>query len=1068
MNIKYLKNVRPLLLPLAVMLLTTAVYASGEPQKRSKQITDTASVPREIEDPECLGINKEPAHATLMPYSSLKEALKANRRASSFSRNLNGNWKFNWVSTPQQRPAGFYKPAYNVSAWKTIQVPSNWELQGYGTPVYSNYTYIFKRDFPRVMSTPPTEYTSYKERNPVGSYRRDFDIPLNWNGRRIFITFDGVDAGFFIWVNGQKVGYSVNSHNAAEFDITRFVKPGRNMIAAEVYRFTSGSYFEDQDMWRLSGIFRNVTLWSSPQQHIRDFFVKTNFDKAYRNAVLLVNAKVKNYSSLPVKANKLSVALYRGNLPVAGAVADKNIPALQPGEEVLVSVSIPVSSPQKWTAETPALYTTVVTIKDQHRVKEMISARTGFREIAVKGRQFLVNGVPIKLKGVNRHENWPEVGHAVTEAQMLKDIFLIKRANCNHVRTCHYSDDPRWYELCDQYGIFLVAEANLETHGANDFFNEEPRARAAIIDRNVANVESFKNHPSVIIWSIGNECTSGGSNFRAALQRVVAIDRSRPTHYEGFGIGSGNPADLDSRMYTNTVDLEKNALDQQLTKPFYLCEYAHAMFNSMGSVDVYNDLFDKYPALLGGAIWEWQDQGIWNRRDPKHPFLAYGGEFGDFPNDKYFIHKGVVASDRTQKPHFPELKHAYQWVNLQPKDLSNGWITVANKYQFISLSALSATWKLMEDDKVISSGVINTAGIGPGIRKDIKLSYRLPAAKPGASYFLNISFVLASTQPWAPKGYEVASQQFVLPVTEFPLPGTLKSKKVTLSAKEGLITVKGEGFEVEFDKNKGTFSKLVSNGNSLLTNKGGPMLHLWRAPHRNDDIWADEGWERNGLKALNWTASNVTARQVAEDKVEIKADLTGTGKNNFSAKHQVTYIVSGDGDILADNNITFSDPGIVLARVGVRLFLDKKLDRFSFFGRGPMENYSDRKSGFMIGKYTGSVTNQLTPYEKPMEGGNHEDVKWASLASAQGAFLGIRRGDALFQVSAVPYSDEEMEPAANRKDLPDSKATVLCISHRTLGVGSNSCGPTPLEPFVVYSKPAHFSYYIQLLKKDQK
>jgi beta-galactosidase len=1063
----YLKKLR-LYLPLAVMLLTTAAYASLEPQIRSKQMADTVGVPREIEDPECLGINKEPAHASLMPYLSLREALKASRGASSFSRTLNGDWKFNWVSTPQQRPAGFYKPAYNVAAWKTIQVPSNWEMQGYGTPVYSNYTYIFKRDFPRVMSTPPIEYTSYKERNPVGSYRRDFDVPLNWKGRRIFITFDGVDAGFFLWVNGQKVGYSVNSRNAAEFDITRFVKPGRNMIAAEVYRFTSGSYFEDQDMWRLSGIFRNVTLWSSPQQHIRDFFVKTSFDKAYRNAVLLVNAKVKNYSSLPVKANKLSVALYRGDLAVAGAIADKNIPALQPGEEVLVSVNIPVSSPQKWTAETPSLYTTVVTIKDQHKVKEMISARTGFREIVVNGRQFLVNGVPIKLKGVNRHENWPDVGHAVTEAQMLKDIFLIKQANCNHVRTCHYSDDPRWYELCDQYGIFLVAEANLETHGANDFFNEEPRARAAIIDRNVANVESFKNHPSVIIWSIGNECTSGGSNFRAALQRVEEIDHSRPTHYEGFGIGGGNPADLDSRMYTNTVDLEKNAVDQQLTKPFYLCEYAHAMFNSMGSVDVYNDLFDKYPSLLGGAIWEWQDQGLWNRRDPKHPFLAYGGEFGDFPNDKYFIHKGVVASDRTQKPHFPELKHAYQWVNVQPKDLRNGWITMFNKYQFISLNGLVTTWKLLEDDKVISSGLINTAGIGPGIRKDIKLPYRLPVAKPGATYLLNISLALASTQAWAPKGYELASQQFVLPVRALPLTVALKSKKVTLSAKEGLFTVKGEGFEVEFDNTKGTFSKLVSNGNGLLTSNGGPLLHLWRAPHRNDDIWADEGWERNGLKALNWKASNVSARQVSDDKVEIKADLTGTGKNNFSVKHHVTYIVSGDGDIFADNNVSFSDPGIVLARVGVRLFLDKKLDRFSFFGRGPMENYSDRKSGFMIGKYTGLVTNQLTPYEKPMEGGNHEDVKWASLTSAQGAFLGIRRGDTLFQVSAVPYSDEEMEPAANRKDLPDSKATVLCISHRTLGVGSNSCGPTPLEPFVVYAKPAHFSYFIQLLHKDQK
>jgi beta-galactosidase len=406
----------------------------------------------------------------------------------------------------------------------------------------------------------------------------------------------------------------------------------------------------------------------------------------------------------------------------------------------------------------------VLTIKDKAKVVETISARTGFRTITIRGRQFLVNGVPIKLKGVNRHENWPDVGHAVTEAQMLKDLLLIKQANCNHVRTSHYSNDPRWYELCDQYGIFLVAEANLETHGANDEFNEEPRAKAAIIDRNVANVESFKNHPSVIIWSIGNECSTGGSNFRVALKKVKEIDPSRPTHYEGFGIGGGNPADLDSRMYTNTPDLEKNAISRELTKPFYLCEYAHAMFNSMGSVDIYNDLFDKYPSLLGGAIWEWQDQGIWNRQYPQHQFLAYGGDFGDFPNDKYFIHKGVVASDRTLKPHFPELKHAYQWVSIKPKDLSRGWLTISNRYQFISLAGLRATWTVYEEDKIIASGVLNDTGIGPGVSKNIKLPYRLPVPKPGASYFLNVSFALKATQPWAAKGYEVASEQFSLPI----------------------------------------------------------------------------------------------------------------------------------------------------------------------------------------------------------------------------------------------------------------------------------------------------------------
>ncbi|MBE9583232.1 DUF4981 domain-containing protein [Mucilaginibacter sp. JRF] len=1063
MRNNYLKNLGILLLPLAVILTTASFYNARNVKKTPKPIADTAAIPREIEDPELLGINKEAAHATLMPYASLKEALTANRRASTFSRSLNGTWKFNWVPTPQQRPADFYKPTYNVSSWKTIPVPSNWEIQGYGTAIYSNYTYVFKKDFPKIMSTPPADYTTYKERNPVGSYRRDFEVPAQWNGRRIFITFDGVDAGFFIWINGKKVGYSVNSRNAAEFDITKYIKPGKNMVAVEVYRFTSGSYFEDQDMWRLSGIFRNVTLWSSPQQHIRDFFIKTNFDKSYRNAQLLVKTRIRNYSDKPVKSNILSVTLYQGNTPVKGVVKDQDIPTIQPGKEVEVSVSIPVINPKKWTAETPELYTTVLSIKNGDKVTETISAHTGFREVITKGRQLLVNGVPVKLKGVNRHENWPDVGHAVTEAQMVKDILLIKQVNCNHVRTSHYSNDPRWYELCDQYGLFLLAEANLETHGANSDFDEEPRAKAAITDRNVANVESFKNHPSVIIWSLGNECSDGGSNFRAALKRIKEIDSSRPTHYEGFGIDSRNPADIDSRMYTNTADLEKNAKNPELTKPFYLCEYAHAMFNSMGSVDVYNDLFDKYPSLLGGCIWEWQDQGIWNRKDPKHPFLAYGGDFGDFPNDKYFIHKGVVTSERKPKPHFPELKHAYQWVSIKPKDLGAGLITILNRYQFTDLSGLTATWKLYEDEHLISSGDINTSNINAGSSKEVKLPYLLPSAKPGASYYLNISFALKNAQPWAAKGYEVASQQLLLPVQELPAAKAEATNSLTLAETSNNISVKGTGFEIEFDKVKGTFSKLISKGNNVLNADGGPMLHLWRAPHRNDDIWADEGWEKNGLKTLTWKATNVTAKQINNSTVEIKASLTGAGKNNFTVTHHVTYQILGNGDVLADNDVTFSQPGLVLGRVGVRLFFNKELDNFAFMGRGPMETYSDRKSGFAIGKYTGLLKDQLTPYEKPMEGGNHEDVKWATLTSKNGTRVGISRVDSLLQVSAVPYSDEELEVAPHRKDLPVSKATVLCISHKTLGVGSNSCGPAPLEPFVVYSKPAHFRYHLQLL-----
>ena len=434
--------------------------------------SDTAFIPKEIQDPECLGINKEPDHATLMPYASMKEALAANRHASSYARSLNGMWKFNWVDWPQKRPVNFYKTDYDVSGWKEIKVPSNFQVEGYGTPYYSNFTYIFQKDFPRVMSTPPVRYTAYQERNPVGSYRRNFEVPADWKGRQIFVTFDGVDAGFFLWVNGKKVGYSVNSRNAAEFDITKYVKPGNNMIAAEVYRFTTGSYLEDQDMWRLSGIFRNVTLWSSPREHIRDYFIKTVFDKQFHNAVLEVAAKIKNYGTTETKARMLKVNLFDGNKQVRGAIAEKQIPSLKPGEEVTLNVNIDVANPEKWTAETPKLYTTVLAIQDGEKPKEMLSSRTGFRQIEIKGRIFTVNGVPIKLKGVNRHENWPDDGHAITEEQMIRDIILIKQANCNHVRTCHYSDDPRWYELCDEYGIYLVAEANLESHGSWDEFNE--------------------------------------------------------------------------------------------------------------------------------------------------------------------------------------------------------------------------------------------------------------------------------------------------------------------------------------------------------------------------------------------------------------------------------------------------------------------------------------------------------------------------------------------------------------------------------------------------------------------
>ena len=1031
-----------------------------------------ASVPAEIENPELLGINKLPAHATLMPYANLEEALAGKRHSSTYARSLNGTWKFNWVAWPQDRPENFYKTNFDVSGWKDIEVPSNWQIKGYGTPFYRNIGYTFQKDFPKVMSAPPKNYTAHKERNPVGSYRRNFTLPADWKGGRIFLTFDGVDAGFFLWINGKKVGYSVNSRNAAEFDVTSFVKPGENMAAVEVYQYTSGSYLEDQDMWRLSGIFRNVTLWRAPEQHIRDFFIKTDLDENYKNATTQISASIINYANKS-GSQQLVASIYDGNTIIASAQV--NVKDLKANQEQTLNLNIPVTNPRKWTAETPNLYTCVLQLRSAKGTTEILSQRIGFREIEIKGRIFMVNGVPIKLKGVNRHENWPEVGHAITEAQMIRDIEVIKQGNCNHVRTSHYPNDPRWYELCDEYGLYLVSEANAECHGLMDRFNDEPLMKAAIIDRNVANVESFKNHPSIIIWSLGNECGTGGGNFRAALDVVKKLDNTRPTHYEGFSRDKTNPADIDSKMYSPIIPYENPswkqkllasveiiAADTSLKKPFYLCEFAHAMFNSMGSLKEYGELFDKYPSILGGAIWEFQDQGIYNRRNPNHPILAYGGGFGEFPNDHYFIHKGVVNSEREPKPHYPEMKHVFQWIEVNAIDLNKGVVSVRNKYQFINLEGFDASWELSKNGVKEKSGTIDLKGIAPLTQKQFTIPFNSSDLEAGAVYHLRLSFKLNHDEAWAKKGYELAWQQFELPVAGSAKMASAALPSLSLSNKKDLITVSGTGFKVVLNKATGMISELSSGEDNLLKTNGGPALHLWRAPHQQDDLYADKRWDEFGIKNLIWKPVSVAVKKISSSSVKISAELKGEGKNMFSINHKVNYIINGDGTIKVENDVKCSDSTLVLARMGVRLLLDKKYGQFSYFGRGPFENYSDRKSGSDVGIYKSTVAEQLTPYEKPMECGNHEDVRWAILSSNNGELKVLSEGSPL-QISALPYTDEQLAPVEYRIDLPQSDLTAVCIGYKTLGVGSNSCGPKPMPEYTVTSKPTSFTYVLHIL-----
>ena len=1038
------------------------IFFSISELKGQSVIANGASIPSEIENPELLGINKEPYHATLMPYANLQEALVARRHASSLCRSLNGAWKFNWVARPEKRPVDFYKSDYDVSAWKEIPVPSNWEVHGYGTPFYRNLGYTIKKDFPHVMSEPEKWYTSYEERNPVGSYRREFEVPATWMGRRNFITFDGVDCAFFLWVNGEKVGFSVNSRNAAEFDLTKYLKSGKNMIAVEVYQYSSGTWLEDQDMFRLHGIFRNVTLWSAPQLHIRDFFVKTDLDKDYKDATLDVTAKIKNYNDKTAKAQILTATVYDkdGNEIAKGSATGTS---LKTNQEEALNIKIQVTNPVKWTAETPNLYTIVLTNSEG----EYLSSKIGFRKIEIKGRIFTVNGVPIKLKGVNRHEHWSDVGHAVTEEQMIRDLEVIKQGNCNHVRTSHYSDDPRWYELCDEYGIWLVAEANVECHGYDGRFDEEPTMKAAIIDRNVANVENFKNHPSVIIWSLGNECGGVGSNFVAALNTVKAMDPTRFVHYERFGAGSRNPADLDGRMYGTAQDYARTAQDKNLTKPFYICEFVHAMFNSMGSLEEYSKVFDNNPEILGGAIWEFQDQALWNKRDPKHPILAYGGGFGEAPNDHYFIHKGVISYDRATegknvKPHYPEMKKAFQWIDTELTDAINGGIQIKNKYQFISLDGFDATWSLSENGTEIDNGKIKMRSIwwGKGLF-EANIPYKIEHPKTGAEYFLRISYKLKEKTRWADKGFEVATEQFRLPINTPPVIETKVTQPVKLVQNSQSAIISGKDFSVSFDKKTGFMSQVTKNGVDMLVADGSPKLHLWRASHRNDDDWAYQQWQKFGVNALQYSLVDFKVEIIDNASVKVTSTTKADGKQGFGVYHTATYLVKGDGTIKVDNQLQFVGFRINLARIGVRMLLDKKLDRMTFLGRGPFENYSDRKSSAEVGIYELGVNEQYE-YEKPMERGNHEDVRWAKLSGKDMPSLMIQSDEKLMQVAALPHTDEQMHPVEYKIDLPASTSTVFCISTKTLGVGSASCGPRPLEKFQVFAEPTSFSYTIKL------
>ncbi|MFC1606467.1 glycoside hydrolase family 2 TIM barrel-domain containing protein [Candidatus Latescibacterota bacterium] len=999
------------------------------------------------ENPAVFNINKEEPHTTLIPYDGSKSAMTGNRFKSPYLKLLNGDWKFNWVRKPEDRPKDFFTSGYDDSEWSTIQVPGSWQLQGFGIPIYVNVRYPFKPDPPHI----PHEY------NPVGSYRTGFTVPGDWDGRRVFLLFEGVKSAFYLWINGEKVGYSQGSMTPAEFDITNFIRPGKNLLAAEVYRWSDGSYLECQDFWRLSGIYRDVYLFSTPQVHIRDFAVRTEIDKRYRNAVLEVDVDVRNYTNRSQGKYQVEMELFDGSKSVFRAVK-KTFSTGRLGDTA-ITMKKAVKNPKKWSAEQPNLYTLVLRLNDQYgKTIEIESCTVGFRKVEIKNGQLLVNGMAIYFKGVDRHEHDPDHCRTLGIDSMVNDIRLMKQFNINAVRTSHYPNDPRWYDLCDQYGIYLIDEANIESHGIgydpDKTLGNKPEWMDAHIDRTRRMVERDKNHPSVVIWSLGNEA-GDGVNFEATSAWIHENDPSRPVHYER---AEEKPhTDIVCPMYARIEQIEAYAKKPQ-SRPLILCEYAHAMGNSVGNLQDYWDVIEKYPVLQGGFIWDWVDQGLRKRHSDGTEFWAYGGDYGDTPNDGNFCCNGLVSPDRIPHPSLYEVKKVYQYIKAEPDNLLSGTVIITNKHHFTGLDDYVMHWSLLSDGIVQQSGKMKGLDIAPGSRKTITLPYELPEPEPGNEYYLNISFVSGDEAPLVPKGHEVAWNQFKLPVqapspflTDSDIPG------IKTSESPEAITITGRNFMIEIDKNLGTIGSLEFQGTEIL--KTGPMPHFWRAPIDNDignkmpdrlDIWRHAG-------------SLMTVRNVKVDTEShnVVTVIFEANLPSVASPYIVSYTVYGTGDIVVSNRF---EPGMqlpTLPRYGMQMTVNGSMDTMTWYGRGPHESYWDRKTGARVGVYEGSVDDQFVHYVRPQENGNKTDVRWISLSNGNGKGL-LVVGIPLLSVSAHHYTTSDLESAGHPFDLNRRDNITLNIDYRQTGVGGDdSWGARPHPKYRLEPKVYSYSYRLR-------
>ena len=1035
---------------ISLKIIAAAAYLLFAPK-----IPAQTNIQCDWENPGMFGQNKELAHATLIPYKNINSAINCERKESYFYKSLNGKWKFNWVNRPDDRPIDFFRMNFNANDWNEIPVPGNWQMSGYGMPVYLNSDYVFEKN-------PPFVGHDY---NPVGSYITEFLIPAEWMDRQVFIHFDGVESAFYIWINGEKVGYSQGSRTPAEFNITNYLRDGNNLLAVEVYRFSDGSYLECQDYWRLSGIFRNVYLYSTPQIHIRDFEIKSELDEKYENAVLIINARLHNYSDTAVWSPKIEVKLYDGNgkLTDGDLIMKGSSVYISPGTESIVKMKAFVINPSKWTAETPNLYTVLLVLKNKNdELLELESCKFGFRKIEVKNSQLCVNGIPILIKGVNRHEHDPDLGHYVTPESMLNDIKLMKQNNINTVRTSHYPDDPVWYELCDKYGLYIIDEANIESHGIgyrpDNTLANKPEWKDAHLDRIVSMVERDKNHPCVIIWSMGNEA-GDGTTFEECSEWIHRRDPSRPVHYERAG--RRPHVDIVSPMYSSIESIEKYAQEKQ-DRPLILCEYAHAMGNSVGNLQDYWDVIEKYDLLQGGSIWDWVDQGIRKKTEDGREYWAYGGDFGEKNHDGNFCINGLVYPDRGITPKLLEVKKVYQYIGFKVIDFLNGKITIANKYDFTNLDNFDIGWMLLEDGKIIKTGIIPTPEIPPKQSKEFILDFGSKLQFEGKEYLLNFSVKTKNASELIPVNFEVAYEQFVFR-------GKGKKKNIGISSLPEISVhenpaeykITGKNFSIKISKNDGLIPSYNFNGKELI--KTAPAPNFWRAPTDNDfgngmpercAVWKNAG--------ANAVLQNLNIIHKTKNEIRLTAEYN---LPDVSSYYKIEYTVLGSGDIIINNQFIPGENVLPeLPRLGMRMQIPGEYENVKWYGRGPQENYCDRKTGALIGIYESTTAEQYVPYVSPQENGYKTDARWVALTNSEGTGL-LAVGIPELSFSALNYTIEDFTQKSRGTihtiDLVKKDFVELNLDYQQMGVGGDdSWGAWPHPQYLI--PPETYSYKIRL------